>query len=100
MAALTTLMTRFCAGEDSWWLAAATYQGTLALRIPRKVTVDHITKNTSAATMAITPRIRQSMPNSEALNPVSGKSHSKEVLRARLVWTGYSITRVKYMTPH
>ena len=35
-------------------------------------------------------RILQLMSDSEALNPVSGKSHSKEILRARPVWTEYS----------
>ena len=44
-------------------------------------------------------RIRQSMPDSKALNPVSGKSHSNKVRRDRLAWTVYSIACVKYTAP-
>jgi len=39
------------------------------------------------------------MLDSVALNPVSGKSHSKEVLRAHPVWTEYSIARARYTAP-
>ena len=42
-----------------------------------------VATSTSAALMAIMLKIRQSMPDSEALNPVSGKSRSKEILRDR-----------------
>ena len=59
----------------------------------------HFATNISAALIAIIPRIRQSMPDSKALNPVSGKIHLKEALRARPVWTAYSIARVKYTVP-
>ena len=59
----------------------------------------HVATNTSDASKTTIPRIQQSMPDSEALNPVSGKIHSKEALRARLVWTEYSIARAKYMAP-
>ena len=59
----------------------------------------HVTTNTSAALTATIPRTRQSMPDSKDLNPVSGKSHLKEALRARLVWTVYSIAHAKYMAP-
>ena len=59
----------------------------------------HVATNISATYTATIPRIRQSMPDSKALNPVSGKSHSKEALRARPVWTIYSITHVKYTAP-
>ena len=44
-----------------------------------------VATKTNAALMVIILRIRQSMPDSEALNPVSGRSHSKEILRARPV---------------
>ena len=64
MAALTTLMTRFCVGEDSW-LARS--------------------NNTSR----IKPKIRQSMSDSVAPNPVSGRSHLKEIKTAHLAWTEY-----------
>src|SRR4051812_43217186 len=39
------------------------------------------------------------MPDSEATNPVSGISHSKEILRARPVWTEYSTACARYMAP-
>ena len=41
----------------------------------------------------------KSMPNTEALDPVSGKSHLKEVLWLRLVWIAYWIARVKSTAP-
>ena len=59
----------------------------------------HVATNISAALTATIPRIRQSVPDSKALNPISGKSHLKEALRARPVWTAYSIARVKYTAP-
>ena len=68
-------------------------------RIPRTAITGHVTTNISAVLTAKTPRIRQSMPDSKALNPVSGKIHLKEALRARPVWTAYSIAHVKYTAP-
>ena len=59
----------------------------------------HIATNISAALTVIILRIQQSTPDSKALNPVSGKSRSKEILRARPVWTVYSIAHAKYMAP-
>ena len=99
MAALTTLMTRFARERTAGWLEAITYQRTMVLRIPRIAMAGHVATNTSTALMAIMLRIRQSMPDSEALNPVSRKSHSKEALRARPIWTVYSIAHVKYTAP-
>ena len=58
-----------------------------------------VATKTNAALTTIIVKIRQSMPDSEALNPVSGKSHSKEAPRAGPVWTVYSIARVKYTAP-
>ena len=86
MAALTTLMTRFCAGEDSW-LARSNNTS----RNPGTSDATDI----SVTIMAITPKTRPSMPDSVALSPVSGKSHSKETIRARPVWTAYSTAHVK-----
>ena len=80
-------------------LAAIIYQRTMVLRIPRMAIACHVATNISAALTAIILRIRQSMPDSKALNPVSGKSHSNKVRRARPVWTVYSIARVKYTAP-
>ena len=54
---------------------------------------------TNAALTATIVRIRQSMPDSEALNPVSEKSHSKELLRVRPIWTEYSTAYARYMAP-
>ena len=58
-----------------------------------------VATNTSAVSIATIPRIRQSMPDSEALNPVSGKIHSKEILQARPIWTDYSIACARYTAP-
>ena len=44
-----------------------------------------VATSTSAALTVIILKIRQSMPDSKALNQVSGKSHSKEILQAHPV---------------
>ena len=81
------------------WLAVITYQRTMVLQIPRMAVAGHVATNISAALTATIPRIRQSMPDSEALDPVSEKSHAKAVLRLRPVWIAYWIARVKSMAP-
>ena len=68
-------------------------------QIPRKAIAGHVATSISVALTAKVLRIRQSMPDSKALNPVSGKSHSNKVHRVRPAWTVYSIARVKYTTP-
>ena len=67
--------------------------------MPKVATAGHVATDTSAATTATTPKKRQLMPDLAALNPVSGKSRSKEAIRARPVWTAYSIARVKFTAP-
>ena len=99
MAALTTLMTRFLREKTAGWLAVITYQRTMVLRIPRTAIAGHVATNISVALTTIITRIQQSMPDSEALNLVSAKSHSKEILRARPVWTEYSTAHARYMAP-
>ena len=59
----------------------------------------HVATKTKAALTAISLRIRQSTPDSEALNPVNGRSHSKELLRLRPIWTEYSAAHARYMAP-
>ena len=59
----------------------------------------HVATSTSAALTATILKIRQSMSDSEALNLVSEKNHSKEALQAHPVWTVYSIAHVKYTAP-
>ena len=81
------------------YLAVTTSAKILAVRISRTVMADRVAKKTNAALTAIIVKIRQSMPDSEALNPVSGKSHSKEILQARPVWTEYSTAHARYMAP-
>ena len=83
MAALTTLMTRFCAGEDSWLARSNNISKNHGTSIPSTEIAGHVATNISAALKVIILRIQQSMPDSKALNLVSGKSHSKEALRAR-----------------
>ena len=85
--------------KTAGWLAVITYQRTMVPEIPRTAIAGHVATNISATLTAIILRIRQSMPDSKALNPVSGKSHLKEALRACPVWTVYSIARVKYTAP-
>ena len=88
MAALTTLMTRFCAGEDSWLARSSTtpHSGTSDARDnngkPRrnrhKIWNNGDSTEDTAATL-----------DSADLSPISGKSHSKEIIRDRPVWTTY-----------
>src|SRR4051812_12123424 len=52
--------------------------------------IGRVSTSTSATLTATMLKIQQLMPDSEAPNPVSGKSHSKETLWARPVWTVYS----------
>ena len=99
MASLTTLMTRFCAGEDSW------------LARSNNISKNHgtsDTKDSNGRSRRNKHKRRINNDNTEdktvnagfrGLNSVSGKSHSKEALRARPVWTVYSIARVKYTAP-
>ena len=99
MVALTTLMTRFCTGEDSWLARNNNTSRNPGTSMPKILTADHVATDTSAATTATTPKTRQSMPDSVALNLVSGKSRSKEAIRARPVWTAYLIVRAKFTAP-
>ena len=85
--------------KTAGWLAVITYQRTMVPQIPRTAIAGHVTTSITVALTAKILRIRQSMPDSKALNPVSGKSHSKEAIRARPVWTAYSIARVKFTAP-
>ena len=71
MAALTSLMTRFCVGEDSWLARSNNLSKILAVRISRTVVAGRVATKTNATLTAITVRIRQSMPDSEAPNPVN-----------------------------
>ena len=80
------------------WLAATPRLETLVLQTSVSVMESHDATDTSVEIMATMKRIRQSMPDSEALDPVSGKSHSKEVLRASSL-DAYLIARVKYTAP-
>ena len=64
--------------KTAGWLAVITYQRTMVLRIPRMAIAGHVATNISAVLTAIISRIRQSMPDSKALNPVSGKKPFKQ----------------------
>ena len=67
--------------------------------LPQTAIAGHVATNISVALTVKIPRIRQLMPDSKALSPVSRKSHSKGALRARPIWTVYSIARAKYTAP-
>ena len=85
MAALTTLMTRFCAGEDNW-LARSNNMTKSPGNSDTKDNNGRSRRNKHKRRINATIlRIRQLMPDSEALNPVSRRSHSKETLRAHPV---------------
>ena len=81
------------------WPLAKTMQVTPAPLKLKIATTSLDATDTSIAIMAITPKTRPSMPDSVALSLVSGKSHSKETIRGRPVWTAYSIAHVKFTAP-
>ena len=81
------------------WLVATTQQAILAHQRPEIAMASPDATNTSVAKMVITPETRQSTLDSVSLTPVSGKSHSKGTIWARLVWTAYSIVHAKFMAP-
>ena len=58
-----------------------------------------VATKTNATLTAIIVKIRQSMPDSDALDPVSGKSYSKELLWVHPIWTEYSTALARYMAP-
>ena len=99
MAALTSLMTRFCAGEDSW-LARS---NNLSKNAGSPDTKDrngrsrrnknkHRVNGDNTEDTAVNAGFRGS-------NPVSGKSHSKELLRVCPIWTKYSTACARYTAP-
>ena len=99
MAALTTLMTRFCASEDSWLARSRTTprnSGTLDIRDsngkPRRNRHKH--RNNGDNTEDTTVNAGSAAPS-----PVSGKSYSKETTQDRPVWTAYLISHVKLTGP-
>ena len=71
----------------------------MAHQKPEIATANPDATNTRVAKMVETTKIRQSMPDLVALSPVSGKVHSKMTIRARQVWTAYSIVHAKFMAP-
>ena len=89
-----TLMTHFCAGEDSW-LARSKNNASDAGTPEVKITKTSLNAtDTSVETTVTTPRIRWLMPDSVALCPVSGRSRSKRTIQAHPVWTSYSIVHM------
>ena len=75
MAALTSLMTRFCAGEDSWLARSGTSDPGTSKSEMATGSRDAI--KTSVETMKTAQITRRSMPDSGALDPVNGKRYLK-----------------------
>src|SRR3954470_7358054 len=99
MAALTTLVTRFCAGEDSWLARSNNLTKSLG---------NSDTKDNSGRSRRNKQKRRVNSDSNEDTAVNAGfrgyksgqqKKHSKEILRARPVWTEYSIACAKYMAP-
>ena len=99
MAALTALMTRFCAGEDRWLARSNKNEANLAPLKPEIATASPDATGTSVKTTVTTPMIRRSMLDSVALSPVSGRSHSKRAIQAHPAWTAYLIIHARFMAP-
>ena len=99
MAALMTLMTHFCAGEDSW-LARSNNLTKNSGRLDTKDRSGRSRRNKNKRRIN-GDNTEDTAVNAglEALNPVSGKSHSKELLRVRPIWTEYSTALARYMAP-
>ena len=75
MAALTSLMTRFCGAKTAGWPVAAL--ATQAHPKSGMATRSRDATKTRIETMMTGQRTRRSMPNSGALDPVNGRSHLK-----------------------
>ena len=98
MAALTTLMTRFCGARTVGWLVAALHR-ILARQMSVTITASYGATDTSVGTTATTPKTWRSVLDSVDPNPVSGKSRSKETIRYHPIWTAYLNARPKFMAP-
>ena len=99
MAALIALMTRFCAGEDSWLARSnniSKNHGTSDTKDtngrPRRNR--HKRRNNGDNAEA-----RQSMPDSGDLSPFLGRSRSKRTIQAHPAWTAYLIIHARFMAP-
>ena len=99
MAALTSLMTRFCTGEDSW-LARS---NNLSKNSGSPDTKDH---NGRWCRNKNKRRVNGDNTEDTAVNagfrgskPGQQKSHSKELPRVRPIWTKYSTARARYTAP-
>ena len=99
MAALTSLMTLFCAGEDSWLARSNNLSKNAGSpdtkdrngRLCRNKNRRRINGDSNEDT-AINARFRGSKPGQR-------KKPFKEPLLARPIWTEYSTAPVKYMEP-
>ena len=99
MAALTSLMTRFCAGEDSWLARNSTSPVILALPKQGTETIGPEEIKTSVRETLKMPKTRWSTPDSVAPSPVNGRGHSKETKTVHLAWTEYSIDLARFTAP-
>ena len=68
---------------------ATTIQASLALLKLETATVSPDAIDISVETTVIVPKTWWSSLDSEALSLVSGRSHLRETIRARPVWTAY-----------
>jgi hypothetical protein len=99
MAALTALMTRFCAGEDSW-LARSNNTASETGPSEAKNSTDkprrnrHKRRSNDNNTDDTTVNAGFSGPN-----PVNGRSLTKEITEDLPAWTVYSTVRARYMAP-
>ena len=99
MEALMTLMTRFCAGEDSWLARSnntASNPGTSKARDSndKQQRNKHKRRKNGGNTKDTAVNARFSGSKS-----VSGRSHSTKITQARPVWTAYSTVHAKFMAP-
>ena len=99
MAALTTLMTRFCAGEDSWLARSRNTASEAGTSEVKKATASSDTTRTNVETIVITLMTLQSTLDSVAPSPIGGRSHTKETIRDHPAWTAYSIVHARSMAP-
>ena len=97
MAALTTLMTRFCAGEDSWLARRSKSPATPTLLRPEMAMVNHAAIKTNVRAIMMMQMIQPSMPDSVVLNLVSGRNLSKATGTVHPVWTKSLRGPVRFM---
>ena len=99
MVDLTALMTRFCAGEDSWLARSSNNSSEPGTSEARNSNGKPRHNRHKRRSNGDNTDDTTSKPDSVAPSPASGRSHSKGTIRAPPAWTAYSIVHARYTPP-